>query len=82
MFIQLADKSTWLLTGVMEDILIKVGEFIYTVDFVVLETLKVGPCHSRTSFLSHNALISCKNCMMRLSFGNMTLELNIFSMQR
>jgi len=28
------------------------------------------------------ALINCRNGMMRLSFGNMTLELNIFNIQR
>jgi len=29
-----------------------------------------------------NALINCRNGMMRLSFGNMNVELNIFNMQR
>jgi len=29
-----------------------------------------------------NAFINCRNGMMRLSFGNMTLELNIFNLQR
>jgi len=29
-----------------------------------------------------NALINCRNGMMKLSFGNMTLELNIFNIQR
>ena len=35
------------------------------------------------SFLATvNALINCRNGMMRLSFGNMILELNIFNLQR
>jgi len=27
-----------------------------------------------------NALINCRNGMMKLSFGNMTLDLNIFNL--
>jgi len=42
MVIQLADRSTRLPRGVVEDVLIRVGEFIYPVDFVVLETEKVA----------------------------------------
>ena len=65
------------------------GEFIYPVDFVVIETETVSNLASQVPMiLGHpflatiNALINCRNCMMRLSFGNMTLELNIFSLQR
>jgi len=59
------------------------------VDFVVIETGKVSnlanqvPMILRRPFLvTVNALINCRNGMMRLSFGNMTIELNIFNMQR
>jgi len=38
MVLQLADHSTRLRRGVVEDVLIKAGEFIYPIDFVVLET--------------------------------------------
>ena len=58
-------------------------------DFVVIETGKVSnlanqvPMILRRPFLvTVNALINCRNGMMRLSFGNMTIELNIFNMQR
>ena len=70
----------------VEDVLIRVGEFIYPVDFIVLETEKVAnvakqiPVILGRPFLATaNALINCRNGMMRLSFGNMTLELNIFN---
>jgi len=66
-----------------------VGEFIYQVDFVVIETEKVSnlanqvPVILRRPFLATaKALINCRNGVMRLSFSNMTLELNIFNMQR
>jgi len=38
MALQLADHSTRFLRGMVKDILIKVGEFIFSVNFVVLET--------------------------------------------
>ena len=69
---------------IAEDVLTKVGEFIYPVDFVVIETDKVSNLTSQVHvILGHpllattNALINCRNSMMRLSFGNMTVELNI-----
>ena len=89
MVIQLANRLTRLPRGVVEDVLIRVGEFIYPMDFVVLETDNVTKIASkilvilRRPFLAtSNALINCKNEMMRLPFGNMTLELNIVNLQR
>ena len=38
MILHLADYSTKYPTGIIEDVLIKVGEFIFLVDFVVLKT--------------------------------------------
>jgi len=74
-------------SGIVEDVLIRVGEFIYHLDFVVIETEKVSNVASETPMIlgrpflaTANALINCRNGMMRLSFGNMTLELNIFNM--
>ena len=39
--LQLADRSVKIPNGEVEDVLIKVGEFIFPVDFVVLETAPV-----------------------------------------
>jgi len=75
MVIQLADRSTTLPRGVVEDVLIRVGEFIYPVDFIVLETEKVAneanqmPVILGYYFLATvNMLINCGNRIMRLSF--------------
>jgi len=88
MVIQLADRSTRMPRGIVEDVLIRVGEFIYLVDFVVIETEKVSNVASqvpmilgRPFLITANALINCRNGMMRLPFGNMIVELNIFNMQ-
>jgi len=74
--------------GIVEDILIRVGGFIYPVDFVVIETEKVSNVASQVLMIlgrpflaTANTLINYRNSMMRLPFGNMTLKLNIFNMK-
>ena len=42
MVIQLTDRLTWLSRGIVEDVLIRVGEFIYPVDFIMIETETVS----------------------------------------
>ena len=60
-------------------------KFYYTVDFVVLdiESIAVGPNHvpiilGRPFLATSNAITNCRNRVMQLKFGNMTLKLNIF----
>ena len=71
--------------GIVEDVLVKVDKFYYPVDFVVLDTKLIasGPNHvpiilGRPFLATANAIINCRNGVMQLTFGNMTLELNIF----
>ena len=74
MIMQLADRLTRFPRGIVEDVLIRVGEFIYLVDFVVIETENVSyvasqiPVILRHSFWATiNALINCRNDMIKLS---------------
>ena len=71
--------------GIVEDVLVKVDKFYYPVDFVVLDTepIACGPNHvpvilGRPFLATANAIINCRNGVLQLTFGNMTLELNIF----
>ena len=71
--------------GIVKDVLVKVEKFYYPVDFVVLDTEPVAKGTNQVSIVlgrpflaTSNALISCRNGVMQLTFGNMTLELNIF----
>ncbi|RVW13942.1 hypothetical protein CK203_115407 [Vitis vinifera] len=71
--------------GVIEDVLVQVDKFYYPVDFVVLDTdptvkeANYVPIILGRPFLAtSNAIINCRNGVMQLTFGNMTLELNIF----
>ena len=81
----LADRSVKIPTGIVEDVLVKIDKFYYPVDFVVLDTEPIArePNHvpiilGRPFLVTANAIINCRNGVMQLTFGNMTLELNIF----
>ena len=83
--LSLADRSVKIPKGIVEDVLVKVDKFYYPVDFVVLDTEPVaeGTNHvpiilGRQFFATSNAIINFRNGVMQLTFGNMTLELNIF----
>ena len=71
----------------MKDFFIQVDKFIYHVDFIILETEPVVNNYKpipvildRLFLATANTLINYMNGIMNLSFGNMTLELNIFNM--
>ena len=83
--LSLADRSVKIPKGIVEDVLVKVDKFYYPVDFVVLDTEPIasGPNHvpiilGRPFLATANAIINFRNGVMQLTFGNMTLELNIF----
>ena len=85
----LADRSIKIRKGTIEDVLIQVDRFYYPVDFVVLDTepVVVGANHvpiilGRPFLATSNAIINCQNGVMQLTFGNMTLELNIFHLSK
>ena len=87
--LSLADRSIKIPKGTVEDVLIQVDKFYYPVDFVVLDTelIAVEANHvpiilGRPFFATSNAIIDCRNGVMQLTFGNMTLELNIFHLSK
>ena len=82
--LSLADRSVKIPKGIIE-VLVQVDKFYYPVDFVVLDTdpivmgAKYVPIILGRLFLATSNVISnCRNGVMQLTFGNMTLELNIF----
>ena len=83
--LSLADRSVKIPKGIVEDVVVKINKFYYPVDFVVLDTEPSSnePNHvpiilGRPFLATANAIINCRNGVMQLTFGNMTLELNIF----
>ena len=87
--LSLAYRSIKIPKGTVEDVLIQVDKFYYLVDFVVLDTelVVVGANHvpiilGRPFLETSNAFINFRNGVMQLTFGNMTLELNIFHLSK
>ena len=71
--------------GIVEDVLVKIGQYYYPFDFIVLDYQPVlhpsvhTPIILGRHFLATtNALINCRNEKIQLTFGSMTLELKIF----
>jgi hypothetical protein len=89
MTLQLADWSVKILQGIVEDVLIKVDKFYFLVDFIVLDTepvqnvgVQIPVILGRPFLATANALINCKTGVMKISFGNMTEDLNIFDISK
>jgi len=87
--LQLADRTIKRPRGIVEDVLLQIDKFYYPVDFLVLDTQTVVNMESsipiilgRPFLATANALINCRNGLMKISFGNMTLEVNIFHIQK
>jgi hypothetical protein len=89
MTLQLADRSVKIPQGIVEDVLIKVDKFYFPVDFIVLDTELVQMVGTeilvtlgRPFLVTANALINCRMGVMKISFGNMMVELNIFHIRK
>ena len=87
--LSLADRSIKIPKGTVEDVLIQVDKFYYPVDFVELDTepVVVGTNYvpiilGRPFLTTSNEIINCQNGIIQLTFGNMTLELNIFHLSK
>jgi hypothetical protein len=75
--------------GIIEDVFIKVDKFYYPMDFIVLDIepvmnveIQIPVILGHPFLATANALINCRTRFMKLSFGNMTVELNIFDISR
>ncbi|XP_043725725.1 uncharacterized protein LOC122672296 [Telopea speciosissima] len=82
--LQLADRSMKRPRGLLEDVLVKVDDLYFLVDFLVLDmestSAKLLPIILGRPFLATaNACINCRSGAMDISFGNKKLRLNIFN---
>jgi len=79
--LQLADKSVKVSLGEIADV---ISEFIFSVDFIILETAPVANPRGqilmtlgRPFLATSNALMNCRSGLMKLTFENTTVDLNI-----
>ncbi|XP_043717595.1 uncharacterized protein LOC122665506 [Telopea speciosissima] len=82
--LQLADRSVKRPHGLLEDVLVKVDDLYFPVDFLVLDmestSAKLPPIILGSPFLAiANACITYRSGTMDISFGNKKLRLNIFN---
>ena len=87
--LSLADGSIKIPKGTVGDVLIQVDKFYYPMDFVVRDTEPAAaganyvPIILGRPFLAtSNSIINWRNGVMQLTFGNMTLVLNIFHLSK
>jgi hypothetical protein len=83
--LQLADRSIKKPQEIVEDVIIKVDKFYYPIDFIVLDTEPVPYLEKqipvilgRPFLTTANACINFWTEVMKISFGNMKIRLNIF----
>jgi hypothetical protein len=89
MTLQLADRSVKISRGIVQDVLIKVDKFYFPVDFIVLDIepvqmigTKIPVILGRPFLATANVLINCRSGVMKISFGNMMVELTIFHIRK
>jgi hypothetical protein len=89
MTLQLTDRPVKIPRGIVEDVLIKVDKFYFPIDFIVLDMeliqvvgTEIPMILGRPFLATANALINCRSGVMKISFGNMTVELNIFHIRK
>ena len=78
--LQLADRTLAHPEGILEDVSIKVGKFVFPVDFVVINTEedKQVPLLLRRPFLeTRAALIDVKKCELTLRVGDEVVHFNL-----
>ncbi|KAH9735065.1 hypothetical protein KPL71_017621 [Citrus sinensis] len=87
--LQLADRSTKIPRGIVEDVLIQVDRFYFPVDFIVIDTQPTQDLRKhipiilgRPFLATADAHIQYRTGNIQLSFGNMTMELNIFNIAK
>nr|KAJ0204539.1 hypothetical protein LSAT_V11C500251440 [Lactuca sativa] len=84
--LRLADKSTKIPRGILSNVIIKVEDFYYPVDFLVLDTKSTYKGSQPSIILGRpflatiNAQINYRTGAMDISFGNRKLRINIFNM--
>ncbi|GJY57358.1 putative nucleotidyltransferase, ribonuclease H [Tanacetum coccineum] len=83
--ISLADRSTKIPRGILEDVIVKVDDFYYPVDFFVMDTESPYKDVQPTIILGRlflatiDAWINCRTGAMDIAFGNKKLRLNVFN---
>ncbi|KAG5549470.1 hypothetical protein RHGRI_014717 [Rhododendron griersonianum] len=84
--LQLADRSVRVPKGVVEDVMIQVGEFQFPADFIVLDTCRNPEVLEKTPIIlgrpflaTSNAVMNCKTGRVQLSVGEEMMEVDVYN---
>lgn len=84
--LQLANRSMRKSRGIVEDVLVQIDKFYFPVDFIILDTQPIALACTQIPVIlglpfpaTSNALINCRSSVMKLSFGNIIIEMNNFN---
>jgi hypothetical protein len=87
--LQLVDRSVRTPKGMVEDLLIKIENFYYPMDFIILDTEPTLHLDNgiliilgRPFLATANTLINCRNERMKITFGSTIAEFNIFNVMQ
>nr|GEZ85986.1 hypothetical protein [Tanacetum cinerariifolium] len=81
----LSDRSTKISRGILEDVIVKVDDFYYPVDFFVMDIespykdVQPNIILGRPFLATIDARINCRTGAMNIVFGNRKLLLNVFN---
>ncbi|XP_076929188.1 uncharacterized protein LOC143593442 [Bidens hawaiensis] len=81
----LANLSHKLSRGIVQDVIVKVEEFYYPIDFLVLDYSSVDPTQHQNVILGRpllntaHAIIDCRFGTVDMAFGNRKMRLNLFT---
>ena len=81
----LADLLHKLPRGIVRDVIVKVDEFYYPVDFLVLDYSSADPNQQQNVILGRpflntaHAVIDCRYGTVDMTFGNRKTRLNVFA---
>ncbi|XP_035840287.1 uncharacterized protein LOC110882698 [Helianthus annuus] len=81
----LANFSHKLPRGIVRDVIVKVDEFYYPVDFLVLDYSPADPIQQQNIILGRpflntaHAIIDCRYGTVDMTFGNRKMRLNVFT---
>ncbi|XP_076935011.1 uncharacterized protein LOC143601506 [Bidens hawaiensis] len=81
----LADLSHKLPRGIVRDVIVKVEEFYYPVDFLVLDYSSVDSTQQQNVILGRpflntsHAIIDCRSGTVDMALGNQKMRLNVFT---
>ena len=83
----MVNRSINKLRGIVEYGLVQIQILYYRIEFVVFDIEQstkginnIAIILGRPFLATYNALINCRNGLMQLTFGNVTMEVNIFNL--